>query len=111
MWSADEAWEFLRTRVIIHKQARVKLPECTREERWARADQFALMKQGGKRAVKLYDTLADAASHASTSPELYVEPRPGESIRCAAYCSVSRFCSQFNQKPQKKVQEIEEIIA
>jgi len=104
MWPELEAWEFLKSRVILHQQARVTLPECSSADRWEKPTVFALMKKRQKRAVKLYENRADAESHASTSPELFVEARPGEPIRCAAYCPVSRFCTQYNKStnPEEK---------
>jgi hypothetical protein len=111
LWPALEAQVFLRERVLAHQQARKTLPECSAEDRWERPTKYALMKQGGKRAVKLYDSQADALVHAATNPALYVQDRPGESIRCAAYCSVSKWCGQFNKKSANQIQELEEIIA
>lgn len=98
LWPAEQAQKYVRERVILHKQARVKLPECSTEDRWAKPAKYALMKVGGKRAVKLYDTEAEARAHASVDPKnLRVEVRPGESTRCEAYCSVAQFCTQFQQ--------------
>lgn len=97
LWQEDIARLYIRDRVILHQQSRVSLPLCTPEERWEKPTVFALMKQGGKKAVKLYDNESDARSHASTDPKLlYVQARPGESTRCKFYCSVSQFCSQAN---------------
>jgi hypothetical protein len=96
LWPPEVAKRFLRERVVLHQQARVQLPACTDEERWARPSKWALMKKGGVRAVKLYDNEADAVAHAATDPKLLsVEPRPGENVRCENYCAVSRMCSQF----------------
>lgn len=98
LWPEAQAQKYVRERVILHKQARVALPECSREDRWAKRPKFALMKVGGKRAVKLYDNEADAQAHASSDPKnLRVDVRPGESTRCEAYCAVAEFCTQFQQ--------------
>lgn len=99
LWPQEKAQAFLRNRVILHQQARVTLPLCSAEDRWAKAPTFALMKNGGKRAMKLYDNEADARQHASTDPKLLrVDVRPGESVRCAAYCPVAQFCTQYQQE-------------
>ena len=96
MWHPEDAKRFIRERVILHKQARATLPECSGEERWARPTKYAVMKEGGARAVKLYDSATDAEAHARTNPKLLrVEYRPGESVRCSAYCAVSKFCEQY----------------
>lgn len=109
LWTEIEAEKYVRERVILHKQARVTLPECSSEDRWAKPAKFALMKVGGKRAVKLYDNEADARAHASTDlKNLRVEVRPGESTRCEAYCSVAPFCTQFKQSQAASQPQAEE---
>lgn len=94
MWHPEDAQRYIRERVILHQQARVTLPLCSPEERWARPTKYAVMKEGGARAVKLYDNEADAKAHAASGKNLQVEFRPGESVRCSAYCSVAKFCEQ-----------------
>lgn len=116
LWEADRAERFVRERVILHQQSRVTLPECSVEDRWAKPTQYALMKVGGKRAVKLYDSEADALAHASIDPKnLRVEVRPGVSTRCEAYCAVAKFCTQYkntlNASEQAQVESKEEIVA
>lgn len=95
LWSSEKAIAFINERVKLHLDARNNLPECSESERWARPNRFAVMKAGAQRAVKLYDNKNDAESHASTNPLLRVEDRPGESIRCAAYCGVAKWCIQY----------------
>lgn len=108
LWEPERAYQFMRERVILHQQARVKLPMCSDTDRWAKAPKFALMKVGGKRAVKLYDSEAEARAHASIDPKnLRVEVRPGESVRCAAYCAVAKFCTQYQQEKALKEPQAE----
>lgn len=96
LWDRERAMQFIVDRVAAHKAAKEGLPICTAKERWARPDTWALKQQGKDKAVKLYDNETDAKNHASTAPDkLYVEHRPGESVRCAMYCSVNLFCTQF----------------
>lgn len=102
LWPQETAQRYIRERVILHKAARLAndesaLPLCSDAERWTKPAVFALMKQGQKKAVKLYDNEPDARSHASTSPALYVQHRPGERTRCIGYCAAAKFCSQANQ--------------
>jgi hypothetical protein len=97
--------KYILERVRIHKEAEtaVVLPDCTGQERWATSDSYAVMVEGGKRAV--------SANHSSQSSgeqwildnrfsylkkKLYVEKRPGESKKCN-YCPVSQFCSQYKE--------------
>ena len=94
LWSSDDAYQYLRERVILHQQARVKLPECSPEDRWARPDVWAVMKVGRKTAVRLYSNEDEARAHVGFDKDLSVVHRPGVSVRCTSYCSVSKFCSQ-----------------
>lgn len=102
MWENDKALEFMKERVSAHKRARTdffeqrkELPECTKEERWARPDVYAVMKAGRKTAVKLYDTPKMAKLHVGFDRTLSVTHRPGMNIRCNSYCAVASFCKQY----------------
>jgi hypothetical protein len=104
LWSHQEAEEFVRSRIAAHNTGKVaiafdeELPLCTDEDRWVRETKFAVMKQGRKRAVKLFDNEADAKQFAEQEKG-YVETRNGEAIRCAGdYCGVSQWCSQYRQQ-------------
>ena len=109
LWSREQAQKYMRERVILHKQARISLPECSPEERWERPSKWALMKRGGKRSIKNYDSKSDADAHASTDPKnLYVEARPGLSVRCENYCDAAPFCSQFKQANQQPASQANE---
>jgi hypothetical protein len=95
LWSNEVAENFLFERVRLHLKAEAgeDLP-CTPEERWERPTRFAVMKQGQKRAVRVFDTCGEAEGHV-TKGGLYVEERPGSSVRCESYCRVSSFCPQY----------------
>jgi hypothetical protein len=106
MWTPQDANDYLHKRIELHLEAQraadfgEPLPLCTKEERWEREDKFAVMKVGGKRAVKVYDTEAEAMAHPGVlqrGSQLRIEKRPGEPIRCLSYCSVSRWCT-FGQQ-------------
>jgi hypothetical protein len=97
LWPPGIAEEFMRERIILHKQARISLPECTPEDRWARASVWAVMKAGRKTAVKLYSNENEARAHAGFDRTLSVVHRPGMSVRCQSYCPVSKFCEQYQK--------------
>lgn len=101
LWTPEEATTYLENRVRLHQYAAWydKWPECSEEERWARPTQWALMKKGQKRAVKLYDSLAGAERNRGALH--YIQERPGESVRCASYCHVSKHCEQWAKLNQK----------
>lgn len=91
VWDISFAEEFLATRVRIHQDPNPS--PCTFFERWQRDDVYAVMKEGRKSAVKLHSTAVDADAHAETLGKGHsVVLRPGESVRCEGYCSVSHAC-------------------
>ena len=102
LWPPGKAEAFLKQRVLMHQAAKTELPFCSAEDRWQRADVYAVMKTGRKSAVRLYDNSHDAASHAAREAGASVVKRPGASIRCESYCAVAQFCSQFQKSKTVK---------
>lgn len=112
VWTFEEQEAFVRGRVISHQAAQKAVDNgeplvyCTDEERWVRGETWALMKEGRKSAVKLYDNKEDAHAAAKELGECrglstghYVEHRPGSPIRCAGnYCLVAGFCRQWQSE-------------
>ncbi len=95
LWTPDESAAFIEERVRLHQEAvKGNWPDCTPEERWVKDTKFAVMKTGAKKAVRLYDNNHAAQTHANGDSMLYVQHRPGESVRCASYCSVAHICPQ-----------------
>lgn len=106
LWAPEHAMRFMRERVILHKQASLSaLPQCSKKERWARDDVYAVMKKDKARALKLFDNKEGADQYASAAGG-YVELRPGKSVRCESYCRVVQFCEQY----QKSLQVEEEAV-
>lgn len=110
MWSREQTTAFIEMRIAEHLKAREILPECSIEERWAKPDQWAVIKFGQKRAinggVQFNKELALEISEMNSGT--YVEYRPGESVRCKSYCSVSKFCVQYqasiiNEKTKENI--------
>lgn len=105
LWSEDETVAFLRRRINLHTQAEWDLPECTPEDRWYRGEQFAVMKEGNKRATSLHDfrdhaeaemaKLVEEAAKKAKRPKFTIEQRPGVNVRCQDYCPVSDYCEQW----------------
>ena len=96
MWPREKCQEFIRDRIRLHSLETP--PPCSLEERWAKPGQWAVM--GKKKALRLLASEEDALQWASIegidNPK--IEFRPGESFkRCKeGYCSVAKFCPQFN---------------
>jgi hypothetical protein len=88
------------------------IPPCTPEERWDKPPKFAVMKQGVKRAVRLFDTREEAGHLAETKGEgHYVVSRKGESIRCRSYCLCRRFCNFYHENADSVIEPIFEKAA
>lgn len=99
VWPKEKQMFFLFQRVNLHLAAEtVELPLCDDVEQWRKATVFAVMKKGRKSAVKLYDVKDFAVTHCQESTDYYLEERPGEAVRCNAWCPVAPFCSQFQSE-------------
>ena len=97
LWSNEVTENFLSERVRLHMKAEAgEVLPCTPEERWERPTRFAVMKQGQKRAVRLFDNREEAEANV-TKAGLYIEERPGSSVRCESYCRVASFCPQYTR--------------
>lgn len=100
LWTSQQVRTYLERRIALHQAAQREgtWPECTPEERWATPEIWAVMKKGNKRAVKLHYDAGSADTHIEKATKdkakLFIEYRPGESVRCKSYCPVSRFCQQ-----------------
>lgn len=74
------------------------LPECSKDERWASADVYAVMKEGRKTSVKNFDNKEDADNLAKElGDKHYVETRPGVDKKCTRYCSCCEFCNYYRE--------------
>jgi len=102
LWPEEQAMAYMQDRVMLHQDAQLlwdtqeAVVECSDEERWTKPDTWAVMKAGGKRALKVFDNNADAISHAVSLGMAYsVVHRKGGRTRCENYCSVAEFCTQW----------------
>ena len=101
MMNPDDAYALLENRVRLHQKAeRGEYPECTSAERWERPPTFRVEKKGRKTALRVLNTQAEAEKWVNDNglgADVKIVPRAGESIRCASYCSVSRFCPTWKR--------------
>lgn len=58
-----------------------QLPMPTHDESWYTGDKYAVMKNGGSRAVKVFDDLDSATLYMSGASNLYIEERKGEHLK------------------------------
>ena len=95
-WTAETTEAYLKERIRLHREAAQQLPECSREERWAKEDRYAVVKDSSKRASKVFaDHDAATAYSEAKGPAYRVELRPARSVRCESYCIVSDYCDQW----------------
>jgi len=79
---------------------------CTAEERWQTEDTWAVQKPANKRASKVCTSMDEAEDWVieQKRPSDYaIIERPGTSRRCQDWCSVSEFCSYWQEiKPKEE---------
>lgn len=58
-----------------------ELPMPTHDESWYTGDTYAVFKNGGSRALKVFDKLDDAMLYIGGASNLYIEERKGEHLK------------------------------
>tara|TARA_R110000823_G_scaffold231612_3_gene358285 strand:- start:92 stop:997 length:906 start_codon:yes stop_codon:yes gene_type:complete len=105
VWPAEKAEAYVKERITLHQEAQVAWDTdeanflCSDKERWMKQTQFAVMKTGAKRALRVFDDQQKAIDHVrgfgQSSTAIYIQRRQGEYTRCAGnYCQVAPFCTQ-----------------
>lgn len=86
---------------FLEVKSQEKLPDdelepCSPEARWHKPDTWAVMKDGRKRAVRVFEVEEEAVELLNRLKESdqghHMEFRQGEDTRCQSYCSVAQFC-------------------
>lgn len=106
LWTEEQQEKFIFERVALHQAAKKAfdngepIPYCTDQERWLRGETHAVMKEGRKSAIKLYEIQADAVNHVEGLGDgHYYEHRTGTPVRCAGnYCMVANWCRQYQEE-------------
>lgn len=115
MYTPEEVFNYIVARMDIHNKAdNGDIPECTGEERWAKADGFAVKQGTVSRAVRVFDNKIAADTFiienkgsyeiAGGKGKLWIEVRVGGSRRCEEFCPVADFCGQ-RQRELAKIAE------
>lgn len=116
VWSADETEQFMDGRISRLLQCAdvpdADLPLCTEDDRWQKKSTWAVMKEGRKSAVRVFDTEAEAteylANPANTIKWTFnIVHRPGEDTRCLYYCPCNQFCDHYKSIQQPKGEQNE----
>jgi hypothetical protein len=102
VWEDDAIDALIEERIRLHKESDPR--PCTDSDIWARPAQYAVMKRGRMKALRLFDTAQEAEEMASTSVGLHVEYRPGEAVRCQDWCLAAPFCTQWQADPRNTTQ-------
>lgn len=100
LWDIKVIEDYIAERIALHEQ--IPAPECTPEERWERPTTYAVMKEGRKSAIRVFDTELEAELELSCQEEkskkndkFSIEVRKGENVRCENYCMVNKFCPYY----------------
>jgi len=107
LWYQNVQEEYIKSRVanlITYEDASDKaLPHCTPEDRWEKPTRYAVMKEGRKSALRVFDTEDDAVNFIEPNSKQYLEVRQGESTRCERFCLVRQWCNQYKSMKQSEV--------
>jgi hypothetical protein len=101
LWSFEDRENFIKDRISLHSNAHFSSEVgedyvfCTSSEMWESPTTYAIKKIGNKRATAVYATQEEAEENLKDGYEM--ETRSGERRRCADYCQVNQFCSQYQQ--------------
>jgi hypothetical protein len=94
VWSLDEIYQYIESRISLHQVAdEGGTVECSDEERWYEGTKYALMKKGNKRATKVVENRDELGTEIPDG--FFIEERKGGYKRCAEYCEVAEFCTQY----------------
>lgn len=93
---------FIRAKVdMVSKNKEIAdddIPVCQPDERWAEPTKYAVMKEGRKTAIKVFEDESEADGYAKELGEKhYIETRPGKDKKCTRYCSCCEFCNYYRE--------------
>ena len=98
-WTHEEQEKYLYRRVLLHQTWEGRniadVPVCTPEERWQSETQFAVVRQGNKKAMRVLSSEAEAITFvAQQDPKFQyrIDVREAEPKRCQSYCAYNVFC-------------------
>lgn len=74
-----------------------EIPICSKENRWATDDKFAVMKKGRKSALRVLNSRDEAELWMEYNKGDYIEERPAESRKCMDYCYCCEFCNYWRE--------------
>lgn len=97
VWSLEETENYVMGRLAEHMIAAPR--PCTDEEKWLKPPTFAVMKEGRKSAVRVFESMADAeAFMVGLDRKHSIVERKGKYGRCEQYCNVNTWCPAYQQE-------------
>jgi hypothetical protein len=109
LWPFEHREKFIQDQITLHSNALFELetgdelPHCTPEQMWEKPTTYAVKKIGGIKARNVCATQEEAADKiAEYGKDYEIEVRQGERTRCANFCSVRDFCSQWKEYEAQK---------
>ena len=110
LWPFEERLKFIRGRIHAHSEGQFstdageELPLCTPADMWEKPTTYAIKKDGGVRAKSVHADLEEAEEALLKSGSGYsLEIRHGERTRCDEYCSVNKWCDQYQNYLKEKI--------
>jgi len=104
LWPFEHREKFIQDQITLHSNALFELetgdelPHCTPDQMWEKPTTYAVKKIGGIKARNVCATQEEAAGKiAEYGKDYEIEERQGERTRCANFCSVRDFCSQWRE--------------
>lgn len=101
LWAMEERERYLLERLDLHANAESPggdIGLCTPEDQWKRNPSYAVMKDGNVRATKVFEVEDEAKEFIVGKKGFSVITRPAEATRCANFCEVAPFCSQWKEE-------------
>jgi len=109
LWPFEDREQFILEQIKAHSNAEMsmemeeELPLCTPADMWEKPTSYAVMKEGNKRATSVHATEEEAQQALTTvKGKADIVIRPGERTRCETFCSVNKFCSQYQTYLKEK---------
>ncbi len=101
LWEGLVRENYIRDRLNMHNEANFsavsgEMPACTSEEMWEKPTTYAVMREFGKRAKKVFLFKQEAEAYlAEQKGTHFIETREGGRTRCESFCQVAPFCEQY----------------
>jgi hypothetical protein len=104
LWPKEKRMEYIKDRVVRSKICQKLTDEeiadqypCSEHEMWQSLKDYAIWKDGGKKALKCFDNAIDANNHMDEKqlgPEYKIIRRMTERRRCIDFCDIAHKCIQ-----------------